>query len=236
MRGTNMYSPHRIVSSTPILHTRNPVWNNEWTWGTPSRNQLTKENDKAWTECTHLQHNTLSGHPQCSQVAPPTVTHITVLTVSGITKWDCQQCRVRQYIYTTQQVLCPERATIQTSMHEHTWCTDLPHNSLSTHWAYTHRAILHQHRNRRKCPPHTLSGSAYDQEHVTFLTVPGTVTFTLHLVNTLRGTWNKPTQLLSQSIMFWIKNITHKANQPSSPCIADTLLSEEGRTGPCGQM
>ena len=123
-----------------------------------------KEADKAWTECTLFQHNTLS-HPNwrtfwhtlflsnasgtigitttpssCSQVAPPTVTHITVLTVSGITKWHCQQCGVRQGV-------CMYPAT-----------------------SY----LLHM-----------LSGSANDPVLVTLLTVPGTITFTL--VYTLYG-------------------------------------------------
>jgi len=134
MRGTNMYSPHRIVSSTPILHNRNPVWNNEWTWGTPSCNQLTEESDKAWTECTHLQHNTLSGHPPSSQVAPPTVTHITVLTVSGITRRDCQQCGVRQYVPHNKCSVQNGQQLRQAWTH---WCTNLPHNSLSPH-EHTH--------------------------------------------------------------------------------------------------
>ena len=98
-------------------------------------------------------------------------------------------------------------------------------------------------------PPHTLSSSANGQEHITLLTVPGTVTFTLHLVNTLRGTWHKRTQVLSQSIMFQIKTLTHNVTkQPNiivhaCPVQAHPLQSLHcGRhywvrkTGPCGLM
>ena len=77
----------------------------------------------------------------------------TSITVSGITKWDCQQCGVRQGVcmYATTSVLC---GTVNSSdQHEHTWCTNLPHNRLSPHWARTHRLILHWHRSRRKCSP-----------------------------------------------------------------------------------
>ena len=69
----------------------------------------------------------------------------------------------------------------------HTCHTTASHLIEHTH---THRAILHQHRNRRKCSP-SLTWSHHSECFwimVTLLTVPRTMTFTLHLVNTLRGT------------------------------------------------
>ena len=108
-----------------------------------------------------------------SQVAPPSVTHIAVLTMSGITKWHCQQRGVRQGVcmYTTTSALSATDNSLD--QHEHTWCTNLSHNSFSPHWAHTHRPILHQYRSRRSAPPHMLSGSANDPALVTLLTVPG---------------------------------------------------------------
>ena len=81
-------------------------------------------------------------------------------------------------VCTTQQVFCPERSTAQTSMNTpgaqtcHTTASHL----MSTH-THTHRAILHQHRNRRKCSPHTLSGSANGQALVTLLSLRHTSLF-----------------------------------------------------------
>ena len=98
----------------------------------------------------------------------------------------------------------------------HRPATQQPLTSLSTH-THTHIGPSSTSTGTGgSAPPHTLSGSANGQEHVTLLTVPGTMTFTLHSVNTLKGTWNKPTQLLSQSIMFQIKNITHNTKLPNT--------------------
>ena len=143
--------------------------------------------DKAWTECTLFPHITLpclnwrtfwhthtlsnasgttgiaAAPPPSFQVAPPTVTHISVPTMSGITKWDCQQCGVRQGVcmYTTTSALS---ATVNSSdQNEHTWCTNLSHNSLSPHWAHTHTGPSSTSTGTGGSPPpHMLSGSAND--------------------------------------------------------------------------
>ena len=83
-----------------------------------------------------------------------------------------------------------------TDKHEHTRCTDLPHNSLSPHWAHSPIG-----------PSSTSTGTEGQGVLpltcwvllllITFLTVTGTTT--LHCI----------TQVLSQSIMFQVKEITH---------------------------
>ena len=113
--------------------------------------------------------------------------HHCVFTVSGTyhkvrlsTVWSKAVCA-------TQQVFCPEQSTVQTSMNTH--------GAQTRHTTASH-LIEHTHIGPSStstgtggsAPPQTLSGSANGQEHVTLLTVPGTVIFTLHLVNALRGT------------------------------------------------
>ena len=113
--------------------------------------------------------------------------HHCVLTVSG-THHKVRLSTVRsKAVCATQQVFCPEQSTVHTSMN--TPCAQTCHTTAS-------HLIEHAHTwpsststgTGGSAPPHTLSGSANGQEHVTLLTVPGTMTFTLHLVNTLRGT------------------------------------------------
>ena len=89
----------------------------------------------------------------------------------------------------TEQVFCPEHSTVQTSMNTH--------GAQSCHTTASH-LIEHTYTHigpssistgtGGSAPPHTLSNSANGQEHVTLLTVPGTMTFASHLVNTLKGT------------------------------------------------
>ena len=91
---------------------------------------------------------------------------------------------------TTQQVFCPERSTAQTHTNTpylvHRPATQLPLTSLSTH---THIGPSSTSTGTGgSAPPHMLSSSANGQAHIALLTVPGTMTFTLHLVNTSRGT------------------------------------------------
>ena len=82
-----------------------------------------------------------------------------------------------------QQMFHPERLTVQTSMNTH--------GAQNCHTTAS-RLIVHKHTDPPSTStgtggspsPHMLSGSANDPALVTFLTVPGTITFTL--VNTLR--------------------------------------------------
>ena len=70
-------------------------------------------------------------------------------------------------VCTTQQVFCPERSTAQTSMNTpgaQTYHTTASHLIEHTH---THGAILHQHRNRRKCS----TSHANSQAHIALLSV-----------------------------------------------------------------
>ena len=75
----------------------------------------------------------------------------------------------------TQQVFSPEWSTVQTSMNTmvHRPVTQPSLISLSTH---THIGPSSTSTGTGgSAPPHMLSGSANDQEHVTLLTVPGTM-------------------------------------------------------------
>ena len=105
-------------------------------------------------------------------------------------------------VYATQHVFCPERSTAQ-DKHEHTGAqtchTTASHLIEHTH---THRAILYQHRNRRKCSPSHTSGSANGQALVTLLTVPGMYDIHIAFGQYLERNMKQTTQLLNQSIMF----------------------------------
>ena len=87
---------------------------------------------------------------------------------------------------------------------EHTRCTGLPHNSLSPHWAHTPIG-----------PPSTSTGTGGSAPLtcwlllllITFLTVTGAMT--LHCI----------TQVLSESIMFQIKEITHSTIVALKACM-----------------
>ena len=89
----------------------------------------------------------------------------------------------------TQQVFRSDRSTVQTSMN--TPGAQTCHTTASHLIEHTHTHIGPSSTSTGSggsAPPHTLSGSANGEAHVTLLTVPGTMTFTLHLVNTVRGT------------------------------------------------
>ena len=162
--------------------------------------------NRVYTPSTH--HPLRSPPPPMLPSGPTchTVTHITVLTVSSIAA-----C-------TTQQVLCPEQSTAQTSMNTsgaQTCHTTASHLIEHTH---THGAILNQHRNRRKCSPsHTewfcqRLGTRHSSDCAKNYTYDIHIAFGLYRESNMK----QATQLLSQSIMFQIKKVTHNTKQPNT--------------------
>ena len=145
--------------------------------------------------------------------------------------------RVRsKAVCTTQQVFCPERSTVKTSMNTpgaqtcHTTASHLiEHTHTHTH-THTHRAILHQHRNRRKCSPsHTewfclWSGTRHSFDCARNCDIH--IAFGQCLERSMEQTHT------TAELEHQIKNITHNTKQPSnvhalcrlthcSPCIAE---------------
>ena len=155
-----MYSPHRIVSSTRILH------------NTYTQSETTNEH---------------GAHTLC-----------------------------------VTQVLCPQRSTVQTSMNTpgaQTCHTTASH--LIEH-AHTHTCIVPSSTNTGTggAPPHTLimSGSANGQAHACHFTDCARnhfihIAFSQYLERNMKQTH---TTVLSQSIMFQIKNITHNTKLPNT--------------------